>query len=171
MPDKHLGNDLEVLQRRYSLSSEFDGRAPRSKKKQVWASGGRMRQDLEALNGIRMRFTAKVERFGTKPAWNSPLPLRTILLSHVRRLDTGDEVADHLWFAKGAAWSGVGEGDHVEFDARVTTYIKGYQGSRVELMWDRPAPELDYRLERPTKVIRIRPIATMSSEPSPPCDP
>jgi len=129
-----------------------------------------MRQDLEALNGVRMRFKATVERFGRKPAWNSPLPLQTILLSQVQRLDTGDEVTDHLWFTKGAAWLGVGVGDQVEFDARVTTYIKGYQGNRVDLMWDRPAPELDYRLERPTKVLRIRPTATLPSGPSSPHD-
>lgn len=43
------------------------------------------------------------------------------------------------------------EGCTVEFDARVTTYIKGYKGRRDDV-FDAPL-EMDYKLERPTRVV------------------
>lgn len=44
-------------------------------------------------------------------------------------------------------------GEVVQFEARVTTYIKGYQGYRND--FDLPEIETDYKLSNPTKLQRI----------------
>lgn len=109
-----------------------------------------MRKKLQAINGQRMRFTAVIERFGEKSAFRG-YPIPTVLLKHVKIIATGVEVADHLWFTKGKSWAACVVGDTVEFDARVTTYLKGYKGYR-EDVYDAPI-EMDYKLERPTRFI------------------
>ena len=44
-------------------------------------------------------------------------------------------------------------GDVVEFDARVTPYLKGYKGNREDE--DLPPVERDYRLSYPTKFEKV----------------
>jgi hypothetical protein len=106
-----------------------------------------MRIGLKSIQGQRMRFTAQVERFGTKTGFKLDLP--TILLKNVIRVDTLEVVTDHLWFTKGKSWANCTIGCTVAFDARVNTYEKGYKGYREDVY----APiSLDYKLERPTKV-------------------
>lgn len=109
-----------------------------------------MRKQLKQFNGERMRFTATVQRFGSKSAYKGP-PLPTVLLTNVCLSDTGEQVTDHLWFTKGKSWEPCVIGGMVEFDARVTTYIKGYRGRRDDV-YDAPI-EMDYKLERPTRVV------------------
>lgn len=111
--------------------------------------GHDMRRNLKAINGQRMRFTATVERFGHKTAFQGE-PIPTILLKNVRVLETNHRAADHLWFTKGKSWDKCIIGCIVEFDARVTTYEKGYKGHRYDV-FDAPV-KTDYKLERPTKV-------------------
>ena len=106
-----------------------------------------MREKLRLLNGQRIRVTARIERFGEKPAFRGP-PIKTILL---RRVVYGEqEVTDHLWMTAGKWSEGLQPGHIVAFNARVTIYAKGYKGRR-EDVWDAPI-ERDYRLSRPTKV-------------------
>ena len=109
-----------------------------------------MRKKLELLNGIRLRFTAIVERFGEKSAFRGA-PIPTILLKNIKRTDTGEVVTDHLWFTKGKSWNEASIGCAVEFDARVSMYEKGYKGYRDDV-FDAPI-QTDYRLERPTKIV------------------
>ena len=106
------------------------------------------REKLAAIDGQRMRFTATVERFGTKRAFRGP-DLATILLRDVRRADSNQIVTDHLWFTQGRWSAALRAGQRFAFDARVDTYIKGYRGYRD--IYDRP-PELDWHLTRPTRV-------------------
>lgn len=108
-----------------------------------------MRSKLKAINGQRMRFTATVERFGEKSAFKGA-PIPTVLLKNIRILETDEQVTDHLWFTKGKSWEECVIGGIVEFDARVTTYEKGYKGYRDDV-YDSPV-KTDYKLERPTKV-------------------
>jgi len=107
-----------------------------------------MREQLKNIDGTRMRFSAIVERFGTKTGWEGEI-LDTILLKDVRRVDTGEIVTDHLWFTKGKSWMECLPDSVVEFDARVTMYEKGYKGYREDVY--KPT-SIDYKLERPTKV-------------------
>ncbi|WP_260302257.1 hypothetical protein [Schleiferilactobacillus harbinensis] len=43
------------------------------------------------------------------------------------------------------------KGDRLQFDGRITTYTKGYQGWDAELSAEHPI-ETDYKIERPTKI-------------------
>jgi len=108
------------------------------------------RKGLKKFDGQRMTVIATVERFGTKKGWQGREE-ETILLKDVCLKQTGEKLCDHLWFTKGKSWDGTVSGCDVEFDARVTTYQKGYKGRRDDV-YDRPV-EHDYKLERPTKVV------------------
>jgi hypothetical protein len=90
-----------------------------------------MRKNLETMKGKRMRFTALVERFGSKPNWHG-FPETTILLKDVRFADTAELACDHLWFKHGKWAMGLVEGHKFAFDARVDSYAKGYQGAKAE---------------------------------------
>ncbi|NDO73052.1 hypothetical protein [Shewanella sp. SE1] len=108
-----------------------------------------MRNKLKPLMDQRLRFTATIERYGKKHAYRGE-PLKTILLTDVRLEGNDTVLTDHIWFTCGKSWEQCNIGDTIAFDARVTQYIKGYQGYRDDI-YDRPT-ELDYRLERPTKI-------------------
>lgn len=108
-----------------------------------------MRKELKKYNGKRLRFSATIERFGEKPAYRG-FPIQTLLLKNVTLIDNKQMVTDHLWFTKGKSWDESKIGDTIEFDARVTTYEKGYKGYRDDI-YDSPI-EIDYKLERPTKI-------------------
>lgn len=108
-----------------------------------------MRNKLKKLNGQRIRFTAEVSRIGRKTSFRG-LPTATILLQNVKQEGEDEILTDHVWFAKGKSWDSAQTGVSVSFDARVTVYEKGYKGHR-EDVYD-AAVELDYTLERPTKI-------------------
>ena len=109
----------------------------------------RLRKTLGARNGERFRVTAVVERFGHKNGWVGDV--RTVLLKDLRDANTDTELADHLWFTAGA--KDLQEGDRIAFTARVTPYQKGYFGRR-EDVW--VPPSVDFRLERPTAVEKLK---------------
>lgn len=107
-----------------------------------------MRKDLKKITGMRERFSGQVTRFGTKSAFRGP-PKKTVLLTQIQRIANAKVVTDHIWLTVGKRLEHLEVGDIVEFDARVGEYTKGYQGYR----WDVCSYiEVDYRLERPTKV-------------------
>lgn len=102
-----------------------------------------------------MRFAAVVERFGSKRNWHG-FPETTILLKDVRFLKTGKLACDHLWFKHGKWALGLLEGHKFAFDARVDSYIKGYQGGKAERLGV-ASYSVDYHLERPSKVEILAP--------------
>ena len=118
-----------------------------------------MRQQLAKLDGERIRVQAKVSRFGTKAAFRGP-PLTTICFVGLLS-STGRPLADHLWMTMGKQLAGLALrcGDVVEFTARSTPYMKGYQGRREG---EFPTQELDYKLANPTKFVKIEPVAAPS---------
>lgn len=123
-----------------------------------------MRKELKAIAQQRMRFEGQFERYGSKPAFRGP-PLTTVLLVNVRRLDTGEVVADHLWFNETMGFISLGHlnpGDLVQFDARVSEYEKGYQGRRAERL-GQDWCEIDYRLSFPTKIAKGGPAMENAS--------
>jgi hypothetical protein len=113
-----------------------------------------MRTELAKLDGQRLRFSGTIERFGSKRGWKGST-LKTVLLRHVRRYDKGLVVTDHLWFTAGRAWEakGMEPGATVAFDARVGIYEKGYKGHREDVF---VTEGIDYRLERPTRVMIVQ---------------
>lgn len=106
----------------------------------------------------RHRFCAEVERFGLKNGWKGPE--QTILLKNIKLADGEKILTDHLWFTVGKQFKALGleEGDKISFDARVAQYKKGYWGDRdyVFMRYGEmpPPPSIDYRLGRPTKIVK-----------------
>lgn len=114
-----------------------------------------MRKQLHALNQIRTTFRGVFEREGKKINWNG-YSEATILLRDITD-ETGKTVADHLWFSKTKTFEALGDlskGDLLEFEARVTSYVKGYANAKYKIN-DR---KTDYKLSRPTKVKRVKPF-------------
>ncbi|MBB3700077.1 hypothetical protein KMW28_26990 [Flammeovirga yaeyamensis] len=109
------------------------------------------RRDLIPLKGQRLTFTATVGRMGTKSAFKGP-PLPTVLLKNLSI--KSDVVANHLWMNVGKQFMDLRlqPGDVIQFDARVTEYVKGYKGHRSDV--HKPL-EQDYKLERPTKIAKL----------------
>jgi len=114
------------------------------------------REELKKVGSEeRHRFRGRVGRFGSKIGWNGPVP--TILLKDVEELSTGKIVTNHLWVNATKGFKDVEprEGDILEFDARVTKYIKGYYEH------DRYGNETvdhtrtDYQLSFPTKIVNV----------------
>lgn len=112
-----------------------------------------LRKGLAARNGERFRVTACVQRFGSRRGWKGR-DEPTILLVDLFDTATSKKLCDHLWFKKGKWSEGLNIGDWVCFDARVDTYVKGYQGDREDTI-DAPAVSTDWRLGRPTKVEKL----------------
>jgi hypothetical protein len=110
-----------------------------------------MRKALRKREGERFRVRCQIDRFGTKRAFKGA-PVPTVLLKNLHDAITGDLLTDHLWFTAGKWCQGLRIGDTIEFDARVGAYLKGYQGRREDVFSDISE---DYRLERPTRVVRI----------------
>ncbi|ACU54565.1 hypothetical protein Afer_1649 [Acidimicrobium ferrooxidans DSM 10331] len=99
-------------------------------------------------------------------------PERSILLLDVRLVTTGEVVTDHLWFTYGASLARLElqPGDRIQFDARVGRFIKSYQGRRAEELGEAWS-ELDYRLERSTKVCKLVDDMVAPSNELPPTSP
>ncbi len=108
-----------------------------------------MREKLKVIDGERMTFTGKIERYGGKGGGRY-----TILIIDVRHTN-GTLITDHLWFnlTKGFKSLRLDPGEYVQFDARVKPYRKGYQGTRKKI--DRPVSD-DYKLSHPTQVRRAK---------------
>lgn len=114
-----------------------------------------MRKQLRALDQIRKTFRGVFEREGKKINWNG-YSEPTILLRDITD-ETGRTVADHLWFSKTKSFEALGalsKGDLLEFEARVTSYVKGYANAKYKIN-DR---KTDFKLSRPTKVKKIKPV-------------
>ena len=111
-----------------------------------------MRKDLRNIGSQdRYIYTGTFERFGIKNGYKGPIT--TVLLLNVCDKD-GNVVTDHLWFnkTKGFAKVDLQQGDRVSFEARVDSYVKGYQGYREDVYSD---ISIDYKLSYPTKIQKI----------------
>ena len=116
----------------------------------------RARVGLREREAQRFRVRATFERYGTKPGWQGRTE-ETILFKNIVRADTGEVLADHLWFNKTGGFQKLGplkSGDRVEFDARVKQYWKGYFGRRWEAQLDNP-PQKSYKLSHPTRIVKV----------------
>ncbi len=103
----------------------------------------------------RRTFKATVGKFGKKYDYNpntgNSIEKTTILLSRVTEIGSGKVVSDHCWVTMGKRFEALklAEGDTVQFDARVTEYLKGY------VHRDEDYRTIDYRLSFPTNLKRI----------------
>jgi hypothetical protein len=115
-----------------------------------------MRDELAKRAGFRRRFQGCFVRFGTKSSYKGP-PVTTVLLEDVVEVASGKLVTDHLWFMMGKRFESLKlePGDMVRFDARVTSYIKGYRGKQEDDDFDGRPVERDYRLSFPTNLVKV----------------
>lgn len=112
-----------------------------------------MRTELKSIEGLSVRFRAKVEKYGTKTNFNG-YPQRTILCTDVSYADTNEIATDHIWLTceKTIYSLKLKEGDHIEFDARVGEYEK-----LDKRLIDYGIREFvrDYNLKNPSKIIKL----------------
>ncbi len=64
----------------------------------------------------------------------------TVLVRNVRDAESGELLADHLWFNRGNIWRHIGPrpGDRVQFIARAVEYRTGYWGPNRLVRADNP---------------------------------
>lgn len=102
-----------------------------------------MRKELKKIgNNTRETYTALYGGVGFKRSYGDHY-LPTLLLKDVKHKDR--LVTDHIWVNYTKKFSELGrlkENDVLEFDARVTSYLKGYYFDKSK----------EYGLERPTKI-------------------
>ena len=106
-----------------------------------------MRKELSSRVNKRLVFIGEFDRYGTKLNWHG-FPERTICLKNVIFQD-GRKATDHIWFIVGKRIDSIGElscGDKISFEARITTYQKGYF---------KEGRYLDYKLSNPTKIKKL----------------
>ena len=113
-----------------------------------------MRGKLEKLNGDRLEFVGKFERYGMKTNYHG-FPEKTILLKDIT-INGKDRkvVTDHLWFNYTKGFEKLGkltEGDTIQFQARAKEYEKGYVNYR-EYIDDRVK---DFKLNYPTQIKKV----------------
>jgi len=119
---------------------------------------GRPRQrKVLAQLGIeeRHQFSGIFERYGVKSGYKGEEP--TILLRQVRLLADERLMTDHLWFNLTKGFQRLGQlerGDVIQFNGRVNSYVKGYQGRQQDLFNE---VSLDYQLSWPSKVQHLVP--------------
>jgi len=104
-----------------------------------------MRENLQKINGKRLRFKATVGRYGKKAAYRGS-SLDTLCFVDVK-FANGKNATDHIWFTAGKRIKELNlkEGEEVYFDARVTPYLKGYKKD-----------EIDFRLSNISKIVKLK---------------
>ena len=105
-----------------------------------------MRFKLQPLLGQRLRFTAVVNQRDRRRRYGGR-DVGAILLIGVRRADTGELLADHIWKDAGKWSQSLSAGQQIMFDATVATYKKGCGGMLADVL-DEPPRSIDFTLKR-----------------------
>lgn len=108
-----------------------------------------MRRKLSEAAGQRRKFHATFSRFGKKINFNG-YSEETVLLVNITDCKTGLVATSHLWFSYSTAFQKLNliEGAHLQFEARVKAYKKGYVNKAAGIDQRRS----DFKLSHPTKV-------------------
>ena len=140
-------NNLEYAQEQTCMTTQATRRSAR-KRRWLTYRGSEGSRCIQEWEGQRLRFRAKVARFGTR-RYGRCSNLRTILLVDIALAQDGTKVSDHFWLDKGLWSRDLHQGVEFEFTAQVRRYSKGYQGRGRE-------QKTDFKLDRPSDVSRIR---------------
>ncbi|MQS75325.1 hypothetical protein FHL06_02810 [Lactobacillus halodurans] len=114
----------------------------------------------ELGNEQRFTFNGRFKKYGFKyKDYRKNHAVPTLLLTNIELLTDNKKlnVADHLWFnlTKGFKSLGILKiGDVVQFNGRIASYTKGYQGFRPDI---NKSITLDYGITRPIKVSLLIP--------------
>ena len=108
-----------------------------------------MRKELGKQVGERKKFQATFVRFGKKINYHG-FGEDTVLLKNVVDLQSNKIVTEHLWFpyTKNFQQIPLTEGTHIQFEARIKKYTKGYKSSKYKIDQRRE----DFKLSHPTKI-------------------
>ena len=108
-----------------------------------------MRKVLKESLGERRKFSGTFVKLGKKKNYVG-YSEDTILIKNIKDLEDGKLVADHLWFSytKGFQQILLIAGVHIEFEARIKKYEKGYRNTRYKI----DHRTTDYKLSHPTKI-------------------
>lgn len=100
-----------------------------------------MREKLADREGLRGEFAATYKEPGERTSRGYIKPM--LLFVNVCD-EQGEEVTDHLWFAKTPSWDALNlqPRDRVKFEARVSRYMKGYHDNR----------QMDFKLAYPRHI-------------------
>lgn len=110
-----------------------------------------MRVRLEAYIGTRRRYRALFERSSVvRGGTDQPL-----LLRNLQDVETNEMIADHLWLKAGEWSKPLMADDEFEFNATVMPYVKGYLGTREDVIASNRA--WDFTLARPARIVIVRP--------------
>jgi len=107
-----------------------------------------MRNELKKKKNQRLKFTGVVKKFGQKRTFTG-FSEPTICISDIK-FEDGQPATTHVWFTIGKGISAINlvEGDVICFEARISTYTKGYVNYR-DYIDNR---ETDFKLNYPTKI-------------------
>src|SRR5258706_12860594 len=113
-----------------------------------------MRRELARQEGLRKKFTATFDRLGKKVGYQGYAE-ETILLKNIAD-ENGERMTEHLWFSytKGFQKLKLSSGDHIEFEARIKEYQKGYVNRTLKMN----NKTSDYKLSHPTKIKLVKKI-------------
>lgn len=115
-----------------------------------------MRNKLKEIDGERQTFYGEFVRLGVKNGFRGTV--ETVLFKSI--YDSNNKfITDHLWFnlTRGFEKLFLKPGDKVQFDARVQSYIKGYKGSRKEVLNSaKGVQKTDYQLTRPSRIVKLK---------------
>jgi hypothetical protein len=108
-----------------------------------------VRKELAKQIGERKKFQATFVRFGKKTNYQG-FAEETVLLKNIVDLESNKIVTEHVWFTytKNFQQIPLATGMHIEFEARIKKYTKGYKNSRYKI--DHRTE--DYKLSHPTKI-------------------
>ena len=108
-----------------------------------------MRKELQKQEGQRKKFHAVFVKVGSKRNYHG-YSEETILLKNIRDAESQKIITDHVWFSYTKTFQSIllREGVHLEFEARIKEYKKGYVNSRYKI--DNRIK--DYKLSHPTKI-------------------
>lgn len=108
-----------------------------------------MREKLEQIKKYQLRFRAIVSRFSTKTNFKGETE-KTVMLDSIKRLDTDELVADHVWLPLSISLSQLNltPGKIIDFNAKIESYKKGY----VNLKRGIDNRKIDYKLSQLTKL-------------------
>ena len=108
-----------------------------------------MRKKLKKFKGQRLKFCGTIDKFSKKYYKHHE---KTVLcLINVTLAHNAECITDHVWMNMTEDLKRLKPkvGDKIKFNARVKEYWKGYVND------DNPYQERDFRLDRPTNIIKI----------------
>lgn len=120
-----------------------------------------MRKELKNIVGKRMKFVGTFKKKGYR-GFGFYLH-ETILLIDIKD-SQGNQIIDHLWFnSNNFQKIELKGGDRISFEAKIGQYVKGYEGSKINI--SKPL-KIDYNLVFLSEIKKIKKIKNSIHKPN-----